>query len=235
MVRYISTLLLPHVVEPSTRRSVARAVIVSTVAHLSAVVAIFGYLYRHPARVVNPTGTPAGTRIDLVYLPGRAPASRLFPVAKLKPIALAKPTPSSAPVLPALPSPPPLHVTLTATAPTAGNSFSSPSDATDQTKGSNSWGLEDAQQIALTTYSPSPKPDLSVLPHGVQGDVIVDVTINSDGRISDLTVLKTVGYGIEVSVVNTVRTWTFRPATKDGVPVASVQELFFHFGRRESP
>jgi protein TonB len=69
----------------------------------------------------------------------------------------------------------------------------------------------------------------------VQGDVIVDITINSDGKIGDLTVLKTVGYGIEASVINTVRTWTFQPATRDGVPVASVQELLFHFDRRESP
>jgi periplasmic protein TonB len=225
----------PMLLEPSTRRSVARSAGVSTVVHLSAVVAILGYVYRHPASVVNPSGMAAGKRIDLVYLPGRAPASTLFPVAKLKPAAVARPTPSSAPALPALPLPPLSQVTLTPAAPTAGDSTSPPSDATDRTKGSNSWGQEDAQQIALTTYSPSPTPDLSVLPRGVQGDVILDVTINTNGRISDLTVVKTMGYGIEMNVIDTVRTWTFQPATREGLPVASVQEILFHFRWHESP
>ena len=59
---------------------------------------------------------------------------------------------------------------------------------------------------------------------------MVDVTIDPTGKVADLEVLKTLGYGIESSVLDTVRTWVFRPATKDGVPVASVQELHFHFG-----
>jgi protein TonB len=107
---------------------------------------------------------------------------------------------------------------------------SSPVSATpDQTKGTDSWGSGDVE-IAFTTYSPSPVPDLSVLPHGAQGDVVLDVTINPDGKVGDLAVLKTLGYGIESNVVSTVRTWVFRPATKGGIPIASVQELHFHFG-----
>ncbi len=108
--------------------------------------------------------------------------------------------------------------------------MSAPASATpDSSTGSDSWG-SGAIQIALTTYSPSPAPDLSVLPHGVQGDVVVDVTIDPSGKVADLAVLRTLGYGIESSVIGTLKTWTFRPATKDGTPIASVQELHFHFG-----
>ena len=234
MIRYTNKFFLSVFLKSSAWRRDVCSGGVSTIIHLLVAVAFLGYLYRHPAHVVSPAGTPTGRRIDLVYLPGRAQAATLHSVAKLKVTAVAKLAPS-APVLPTLPAPALPHVASTAAAPATRYSPSPPSDALDQTKGSNSWGSEDAQQIALTTYSPSPKPDLSVLPRGVQGDVIVDVTINSDGRIGDLTVLKTVGYGIEVSVVNTVRTWTFQPATRAGVPVASVQELLFHFARRESP
>ncbi len=222
VARSIKTFLLPMLLGPSSVRGVARPVSASAAVHLLVVAAVLGYGYWHPARVVNPPGTATGARIDLVYLPGRGPASRSHPVAKLKRPDVAKLTPPSAAVLPTLPLPSLPQVTL-------------PSDAPDQTMGSNSLGADDAQQIALTMYSPSPAPDLSVLPRGLQGDVIVDVTINTDGRVSDLTVLKTLGYGLESSVVSTVRTWTFRPAQKDGVPVASVQELRFHFGRPESP
>jgi hypothetical protein len=30
-------------------------------------------------------------------------------------------------------------------------------------------------------------------------------------------------------VIQTVRLWTFTPATKDGLPISSRQELHFHF------
>ena len=50
------------------------------------------------------------------------------------------------------------------------------------------------------------------------------------GKVAELAVLHTLGYGIESSVIGTLKTWTFRPATKDGNPIASVQELHFHFG-----
>ena len=63
-----------------------------------------------------------------------------------------------------------------------------------------------------------------------RGLLVVDVTIDPTGKVADLAVLHTLGYGIESSVIGTLRTWTFRPATKDGNPIASVQELHFHFG-----
>jgi protein TonB len=119
---------------------------------------------------------------------------------------------------------------VTEAAPAPSPNVSSPAAAIpDSNSGSDSWG-SGAIQIALTTYSPSPAPDLSVLPHGIQGDVVVDVTIDPSGKVADLAVLHTLGYGIESSVIGTLRTWTFRPATKDGNPIASVQELHFHFG-----
>ena len=225
VARYSATYLC-RLFKPSGGGRVAGSVSASLAVHLLAVAVFLGFVYSHPARVINPPGTPSGTRVDLVYLPGTPPASALHTAAKTKPVTVAKLTPSSAPLLPALPLPALPRVTLTPAAPNS----SSPSNAPDQTKGSGSWGPDDAQQIALTTYSPRPAPDLSVLPRGLQGNVIVDVTINIDGTVSDLRLRKTLGYGIELSVVNTLRSWTFRPATKDGVPVASEQELIFHFG-----
>jgi protein TonB len=123
---------------------------------------------------------------------------------------------------------PPLpHLTVTESA--SPNSSAPASAVPDATSGSDSYG-SGSIQIALTTFSPSPAPDLSTLPRGVQGDVVVDVTIDPSGKVAELAVLHTIGYGIESSVIGTLKTWTFRPATKDGAPIASVQELHFHFG-----
>jgi protein TonB len=173
-------------------------------------------LRQHPVKVFTLPGSDLGTRVELAYLPGRAPAPTPRPQAKVKPKAVPTPKITPAPAVEAAKTPSP--------------NLSSPASAVpDSSSGSDSWG-SGSIQIALTTYSPSPAPDLSALPHGVQGDVVVDVTIDPSGKVADLAVLHTLGYGIETSVIGTLKTWTFRPATKDGNPISSVQELHFHFG-----
>jgi periplasmic protein TonB len=211
------------------RNNPTPATLFSVGAHL-AVGAVLLFLARlHPVYVFTLPGTQLGTRVELTYLPGRAPAPAVHAKAK------AKPRPVSAPALlastassNAIHLPPVPHLTVTEAAPSP-NASSPASAIPDSTSGSDSWG-SGSIQIALTTYSPSPAPDLSVLPHGVQGDVVVDVTIDPTGKVADLAVLHTLGYGLESSVIGTLKTWTFRPATKDGNPIASVQELHFHFG-----
>jgi periplasmic protein TonB len=197
--------------------------------HVAVAVALLFALRAHPVRVFSLPGTDRGTRVELTYLPGRAPAPESHPQPQAKPKAVSGQSPailasrSSAIHLPPLPR---LTVTETPASPSVATP---PSAAPDSTSGSDSWG-SGSIQIALTTYSPSPAPDLSALPHGVQGDVVVDVTIDSTGKVSDLAVLHSLGYGIETSVIGTLKTWVFRPATRDGTPVPSVQELHFHFG-----
>ncbi|HET6217198.1 MAG TPA: TonB family protein [Acidobacteriaceae bacterium] len=208
----------------STLLSVAAHAVVAAVVVLS--------LRMHPVQVFSLPGTDLGTRVELSYLPGRAPVPAPHPQVRVKPKAVSGPEITPSPVVPAAPDaihlPPLPHLTVTETAPSPN--VASPASATpDSSTGSDSYG-SGSIQIALTTYSPSPVPDLSALPHGVQGDVIVDVTIDPNGKVADLAVLHTLGYGIETSVIGTLKTWTFRPATKDGAPIASVQELHFHFG-----
>ena len=203
-------------------------------AHALVAAGLLFSLRMHPVHVFTLPGTDTGTRVEIAYLPGRAPAPAVHPrKVKLRPSAMREVTPAPAiaaatPAPSALHPPPTPHLTITESSPapdTTGPASSTP----DATTGSDSWG-SGSIQIALTTFSPSPKPDLSSLPHGVQGDVVVDVTIDPDGKVADLAVLHTLGYGIESSVIGTLKTWVFRPATKDGTPIASVQELHFHFG-----
>ena len=85
--------------------------------------------------------------------------------------------------------------------------------------------------IALQTFFPYPKPDLSGLPHGTKGDVILDAVIDEHGKISQLTLLKGLGSPIDQTVIATVQSWSYTPAMKNGVPVSSEQELHFHYER----
>lgn len=85
--------------------------------------------------------------------------------------------------------------------------------------------------IALQKVFPYPKPDLSALPRGTHGDVILDATIDEQGNISALTLVAGLGQPIDGQVMATVKQWSYTPAMKDGVPVVSEQELHFHYER----
>ena len=85
--------------------------------------------------------------------------------------------------------------------------------------------------IALLTYYPHPAPDLSALPHGTKGDVILNAVIDESGKISELTLLKGLGSPVDETVIATVQQWHFTPAMRNGVPVVSEQELHFHYER----
>lgn len=93
-------------------------------------------------------------------------------------------------------------------------------------------GLGDGDiSIAVMMYFPRPAPDLSPLPHGTKGDVVLNAVIDEHGKISELTLLKGLGPPIDDEVIAVVRQWTYDPAIKNGAPVPSEQELHFHYER----
>jgi protein TonB len=173
-------------------------------------------------------GTSLGARMELTYLPGGesapVPNRRKSPDSKFS---AKTPVPAKPPAL-LLPTPQP-PPDASAAAQESSKESPAPSSGQAGAASNDALGTDDIQ-IALTTYSPSPVPDLSQLPRGKQGDVIIDITIDPTGKVADLQILQALGYGVDHKVADIVRTWQFHPATKDGVPVASVQELRFHFG-----
>lgn len=82
---------------------------------------------------------------------------------------------------------------------------------------------------ALPQVFPDPAVSRADLPPGVQGDVIVEVTIDAQGNVIETTLIHGIGYGIEECVLATLRQWRFRPASKDGVTIASQHIVTFHY------
>jgi protein TonB len=181
---------------------------------------LLGVLIHQRASFVAPIRLPGnehGTNLMVTYLPGRAPiqASTLNP--KTEPQQVATNTP--------LPTPPTPKLKTEAASPNT-NSPATPNP--DSTTGADSLGSGNIN-IALASYFPTPKPDLSTLPHGTKGDVVLDIVIDTTGKIADIKVASGLGHGIDETIIATVQQWTFHPATRDGQPVASEQELHFHY------
>ncbi len=183
-------------------------------------VAVLLLLVHHRSAFVAPVrlpGTAQGSHLVLTYAPGRSPAPQnaLIKkplVAKAKPVVVNQKI--AAPVEQAASMPTP--------APAANQPDASP--------GNDALGTGDVN-IALLAVFPTPKPDISQLPHGTRGDVVLDITIDENGKIVQLTMARGVGHGVDESVIATVQQWVFHPATRNGKPVASEQELLFHYER----
>ncbi len=82
---------------------------------------------------------------------------------------------------------------------------------------------------ALPLVFPDPPIARSDLPPDLAGDVIVEVTIDAGGKVVSTRLLQGLGHGIEEKVIATVSKWRFQPATADGVPIASLQDVVFHY------
>ncbi len=80
---------------------------------------------------------------------------------------------------------------------------------------------------AFPVVFPDP-PILHGLPADVQGDVVVEVTIDDHGNVIETRVLQSLGHGIDEKVVATLQTWRFKPAMMDGRPIASKHDVHFH-------
>lgn len=89
----------------------------------------------------------------------------------------------------------------------------------------------DAQDVtpAFPTFSPRPPvTDRALLPSTEQ-KIVVDVDLDAGGLVLRETLVKGIGNPLDQIVLDTVRTWRFQPATANGKPIPSQDELIFPF------
>jgi TonB family protein len=75
-------------------------------------------------------------------------------------------------------------------------------------------------------------PDPEIYPwqlNGVQGDVVVEVTIDEKGSVTNTRVLQSLKQDVDEKVIATLKNWRFKPALVDGVAISSRQDVHFHF------
>lgn len=70
------------------------------------------------------------------------------------------------------------------------------------------------------TYTPEPEFTDEARRSGFQGVVVLGVLIDKKGQVSRIRIEKPLGKGLDQQAVESVKTWRFNPATKDGESVA---------------
>jgi protein TonB len=66
----------------------------------------------------------------------------------------------------------------------------------------------------------------------VEGDVVLEIVVRSDGSVGDVTIKKGLGQGLNERAVQAVRQWRFSPAHRQGVPVDVIVEVSVEFKLR---
>lgn len=83
---------------------------------------------------------------------------------------------------------------------------------------------------ALPVIAPDPVVPATDL-NGLQGDVVVEVTIDEQGNIVQKIVIQSLAPSVDGKVLEALENWHFRPATRNGVAIPSKQDVFYHFPR----
>lgn len=55
---------------------------------------------------------------------------------------------------------------------------------------------------------------------GIEGPVILKITVTAEGKADDIEVVKSLDPGLDLKAMDAITKWEFEPGTKDGKPVA---------------
>jgi hypothetical protein len=201
---------------------------VSVTAHL----AVLAVLVFHNPRVIDLSpawlahGDAAHT-YKLVYLPASANNDDKPPDAAklLFPPRVSKPRPQSQPQKPA-PEPQQVIAMSDAEAGDHNSRAGSPLGTITMIDGPIT-GHE--VHVAYPVVYPDPPVERAELPRDLQGDVVIEVTIDSQRNVVETKIVQAIGHGIDEKIEATLRRWHYQPATLDGTPVASRHDVHFHF------
>ncbi|MGA8737004.1 MAG: energy transducer TonB [Terriglobales bacterium] len=97
--------------------------------------------------------------------------------------------------------------------------------------GSLSYGSLTGPEIRPALPVVSPDPVFGSDASGIEGDVIVEITIDETGTIVQKVVVQSLGPSIDGRVLAALEEWHFTPASKNGVPIPSKQDVYYHFPR----
>jgi TonB family protein len=91
-------------------------------------------------------------------------------------------------------------------------------------------GSEIRPALPVVTSEPVVSPeDLRGI---VEGNVVIEITIDQAGNIVSKIVVASMGPAIDARVLAALENWHFRPATRDDVPIPSKQDVVYHFKPR---
>ncbi len=114
----------------------------------------------------------------------------------------------------------------------AGPAGALPAAPTVRLVGANASRVDALVAPEIVEYTTPPLYSDTARRRGVEGVVTVRARIDERGRIDGMRVVRGVGFGLDQNALVAARQWRFRPAMRDGTPVAMETELEIVFSLR---
>jgi len=89
-------------------------------------------------------------------------------------------------------------------------------------------GAQDSKAISVIK-NPPPIYPLALKQKGISGRVVIEATVDVDGKISKAKVIESSDAVFSQAALKAIRQWAFRPATKNGQPIATKVQVPFAF------
>jgi TonB family protein len=95
--------------------------------------------------------------------------------------------------------------------------------------------LKQGEQLGLgieapkADYTPAPDYMEETFKWKFQGTIVLSAVIDASGKVQQLRIVQPLGMGLDDKGVETVKTWRFKPAKKDGQPVSVRMSLEIGF------
>jgi TonB family protein len=77
--------------------------------------------------------------------------------------------------------------------------------------------------------SPAPEYTDEARAQRIEGSVLLRGVIGTEGRVTNISVARGLGYGLNDKAVDCLRKWIFKPAVRDGEPVAVKANVEINF------
>lgn len=189
---------------------------------------------------VPPPPVAAPLIVDIALAPPSAPppappaVPQSVPASPGPAVPVARPaTPATEPVPPAPPlkplvREPPADGGMASAAPapaspSASTSSSVPGPATGD-------AIEPPRYTLGSAWCPAPEYPERARLRGHQGSVTLSVTVDETGRVGALAIVEGSGHALlDQAALNTIRSWRFAPATRNGIPVAATRTVVIRF------
>jgi TonB family protein len=81
----------------------------------------------------------------------------------------------------------------------------------------------------VIVYQPEPEYSTEARKAMLQGTVIIEVIVDATGKTRITKMLHSLGLGLDEEAIKAVEKWRFKPATKNGKPVAVMINAYVGF------
>ncbi|NBD12460.1 MULTISPECIES: energy transducer TonB [Corallococcus] len=176
--------------------------------------------------------------------PVKPPPVKVAEAPKPPPPSEAPPPPNNTPPPEPSAKPPPLVVGMTMSSTTSAGSFAAPVGNTAYGKANGT--AKDPQDVKgysapkyVPVYQVDSEPTVASevkIPYpdearraGIEGTVTLSITIDADGKVSNVKVLSGPGYGLNEAARDAIRRFRFKPAIKGGEAVATEMKYSYTF------